>query len=103
MMLADFPPSSRATRLTVWAASSLTRLPARVDPVKDTMSTPGWDAMASPTTGPEPCTRLNTPAGSPTDSMTSASTYELSGAISEGLTTTVQPAASAGATLQAIW
>ena len=31
-------------RLTVAAASSLTRLPARVDPVKEIMSTPGWAA-----------------------------------------------------------
>ena len=40
-----------------------TRLPARVEPVNDTMSTSGWAAMASPTTGPAPVTRLNTPGG----------------------------------------
>ena len=50
-MLADLPPSSRATRLTVPAATSATRLPARVEPVKQTMSTSGWAAIASPTTG----------------------------------------------------
>ena len=33
-MLADLPPSSSATRFTVSAASSDTRLPARVEPVK---------------------------------------------------------------------
>ena len=38
---ADLPPSSRATRFTVCDASSATRLPARVEPVKDTMSTSG--------------------------------------------------------------
>ena len=37
------------------------------------MSTSGWAAMASPTTGPKPVTRLNTPAGSPTSSKMSAS------------------------------
>jgi len=46
------PPSSSATRFTVSAASSDTRFPARVDPVNDTMSTPGCFASASPTTGP---------------------------------------------------
>ncbi len=49
---ADLPPSSSATRLTVCEASSATRLPARVDPVNDTISTSGWLASTSPTTGP---------------------------------------------------
>ena len=89
--------------MTVPAATSVTRLPARVEPVKDTMSTSRWAAMASPTTGPNPVTRLNTPAGRPTSSMMSASTKALSGATSLGFTTTVQPAARAGATLAAIW
>ena len=63
--MADLPPNSSATRLTVAAATSATRLPARVEPVNETMSTSGWAAMASPTTGPKPDTRLNTPAGRP--------------------------------------
>ena len=63
--LADLPPSSSAIRLTDWLASSLTRLPARVEPVKLTMSTSGWVASTSPTTGPMPLTRLNTPGGMP--------------------------------------
>ena len=46
------PPSSSAIRFTDCAPSSETRLPARVDPVKDTMSTSGFPASASPTTGP---------------------------------------------------
>jgi len=46
---------------------------------------------------------LKTPAGSPAASITSARTNAFSGAMSLGLTTTVQPAASAGATLAAIW
>ena len=96
MTLGLLPPSSRATRLTVWLASSLTRLPARVEPVKLTMSTSGWAAIASPTTGPTPVTRLKTPAGRPTSSMISARMKALSGATSDGLSTTVQPAARAG-------
>src|SRR5436190_1835335 len=62
---ADFPPSSSATRLTVFAAISDTRLPAAVEPVNDTISTWGCDTIASPTTGPNPVTRLKTPAGLP--------------------------------------
>ena len=103
MTLADLPPSSSATFLTVPAATSATRLPARVEPVKDTMSMPGWAAMASPTPGPVPLTRLNTPAGRPTSSTTSASSQAFSGATSDGLSTTVQPAARAAPTLHMIW
>ncbi len=78
-------------------------MPARVDPVNETMSTSLWPAMASPTTGPTPVTRLKIPAGAPSSSKISARTKALSGATSLGLTTTVQPAVSAGATLAAIW
>ncbi len=85
------------------AASSMTRLPARVEPVNDTMSTLGCEAMASPTTGPTPLTKLNTPGGSPTSSITSARMNALIGATSLGLSTTVQPAANAGATFSTTW
>jgi hypothetical protein len=87
----------------VGAATSATRVPARVEPVKLTMSTSGWAAMASPTTGPVPETRLNTPAGRPMPSMISARMKALRGATSLGLSTTVHPAARAGATLAMIW
>src|SRR5262249_56903336 len=63
MMLADLPPSSCVTRLTLAAAAIATATPARVDPVNDIMSTPGCEEMASPTVGPSPFTRLKTPAG----------------------------------------
>ena len=101
--LADLPPSSSATRLTVSAASAATLRPAPVEPVNETMSTSGCPASASPTTGPWPVTRLNTPGGSPASWKISASAYADSGATSLGLSTTVQPAASAGATLQTTW
>src|SRR6201990_3330434 len=101
-MFGDLPPSSIATGLTVAAASSETRRPARVEPVKETMSTPGWAAIASPTTGPVPVTRLKTPAGRPAASITSARRKAFSGVTSLGFRTTVQPAARAGATLAAI-
>jgi hypothetical protein len=89
--------------LIVSAATTDTRLPARVEPVKDTMSTPGCAAMASPTIGPVPCTMLNAPAGSPASAVISARMAAVSGAISLGLSTTVQPASSAGASFATIW
>ncbi len=102
-MKALLPPSSSETFLTVSAATAMTRLPAAVDPVNDTMSTSGCAARASPTTGPSPVTRLNTPGGRPTCANTSASTKADSGATSDGLSTTVQPAASAAATFATTW
>ena len=56
----------------VVAALAATFLPALVEPVKDTMSMSGWLDMASPTIWPTPGTMLNTPAGTPASSMTSA-------------------------------
>ena len=64
-MFADLPPSSCVTRLTVGAAAVATATPARVEPVKETMSTSGCDEIAAPTVGPSPFTMLNTPAGTP--------------------------------------
>ena len=103
MTLADLPPSSRATRFTVPAAIAAIRLPARVDPVNEIMSTSGWDTSASPMSGPLPLTRLKTPVGSPISSKISASAKTSSGVTSVGLTTTVHPAAKAAATLRATW
>ena len=103
MMFADLPPSSCATRFTVGAALRATSMPARVEPVNDTMSTSGCDASGTPTLTPSPFTRLNTPAGTPAASRISAKMIAFSGATSDGLSTIVQPAASAGATLHAIW
>ena len=65
MILGDLPPNSCATRFTVGAAAAATAVPARVDPVKDTISTSGCDDIRAPTSGPVPFTRLNTPAGTP--------------------------------------
>ena len=102
-MLGDLPPSSWLTRLTVGAAFFATSMPARVLPVKLTMSTSGCDDIAAPTVGPSPLTRLNTPAGTPAACSTSANKMPEKGAISDGFSTMVQPVASAGTTLQVIW
>ena len=102
-MLAPLPPSSRATRLTVSAEAWVTATPARVEPVKLIMSMSGWRLIASPTVGPSPLTRLNTPLGKPASSMNSAKSSEDIGAISDGFSTTVQPTPTAGTTFRVTW
>src|SRR5262252_9097476 len=99
----DLPPSSWLTRLTVGAARLATSTPARVEPVKEIMSISGCSAMAAPTSGPRPLTRLNTPFGTPASWRISAKISAEVGVYSDGFRIMVQPAASAGATLQAIW
>src|SRR5262245_42965476 len=69
-------------------------MPARVEPVNDTRSTPGCAALACPTVGPSPLTRLKTPRGTPAACNTSAKMIAFSGAISLGFSTIVQPAAA---------
>ena len=59
----DLPPSSSVTLLTVSAASRVTAVPARVEPVNDIIWMSGCRESAAPTVGPSPFTRLNTPAG----------------------------------------
>src|SRR5271155_5237735 len=103
IMLADFPPSSCVTRLTVGAAAVATAMRPRVEAVKENLAISGCDEIANPTVGPSPFTMLKTPCGTPASSRICDSRYAESGASSLGLSTTVQPAASAGATLQAIW
>src|SRR3974390_1357317 len=87
----------------VAAALRATSAPARVEPVNDTMSTSGWEASAAPTSAPSPLIRLKTPCGTPASCMTLAQSAALNGENSEGLSTMVQPAASAGTTFAAIW
>src|SRR5208337_5557271 len=103
MTLADLPPSSWVTRFTVGAARRATSMPARVEPVNEIMSRPECALIAAPTSGPRPLMRLNTPLGTPASSSTSAKISADVGVYSDGFRIIVQPAASAGAALQAIW
>ena len=103
MIIADLPPSSSETFLTVSAATIETRLPAPFEPVNEIMSTSGCEEIASPMTEPRPLTRLKTPAGRPISWKMSASAYEMKGASTLALSTTVQPAASAPPTFRTIW
>src|SRR5580693_438921 len=85
------------------AALRATSAPARPEPVNETMSTSRCELSAAPTVAPSPLTRLKTPGGTPASSMTLAQIIAQSGETSLGLSTIVQPAASAGSTLQATW
>src|ERR1700691_3189836 len=62
IMFADFPPSSWVTRFTEGAAADATAIPARVEPVKETMATSGCDEIAAPTVAPSQFDKLKTPA-----------------------------------------
>jgi hypothetical protein len=97
---ADLPPSSSETRFIVAAQAAMIRLPASVEPVKATLSTPGWATRWAPASR-SPGTTLTTPAGTPAAASASAKTKFDSGASGAGLSTTVHPAASAGAVFQA--
>ena len=104
-MWADLPPSSRKTRLMVSAPAAMIRRPVAVEPVKLTMSTSGEVVRISPIALSDEVTTLNTPAGMSVCSATrrprARAVHGVSGA---GLSTTVQPAARAGAVLaRLIW
>src|SRR5882724_2809461 len=103
MTFGDLPPNSWLTRLTVGAARLATSTPARVEPVNEIMSISGCSLIAAPTSGPRPLIRLNTPFGTPASWRISARIKADDGVNSDGFRIMVQPAASAGATLQAIW
>ena len=97
------PPSSSETFFTVVAHCAISCLPTSVEPVNENFRTSGFWVSSRPTS----CARvvvttLNTPFGSPARSASSASARAESGVSSGGLTTTVQPAAMAGATLRVI-
>ena len=62
-----------------------------------TPSVPGLRAISSPTTGPGPVTRLNTPGGRSASAMHRASATAHSAVDGAGVHTTALPQASAGA------
>ena len=80
------------------AAAAATARPARTLPVSETCATCGCDASARPASGP-PQTTLSTPAGSTPMSSSAIRTVD-AGVSSDGLRTTVLPAATAGAHFQ---
>ncbi len=94
-MTGALPPSSRCTRLSVGAAAAATSMPARTDPVTDTMAGVSCTTSARPVSR-SPQTTLKTPGGR-CSAMISAMSSAVTGVVSDGLSTMVFPAASAGA------
>ena len=82
---ADLPPSSRVTRARWLVAPSATSIPVLVDPVKATLSTPGWRTSERPTAGPLPVMTLKTPSGIPASVTSCASSSAVTGVWSLGL------------------
>ncbi len=68
-------------------------------PVNATLATFGCSTSAAPTSAPKPVTTLTTPGGNPACSISSISFSVDVDVNSDGLITSVQPAASAGASL----
>ena len=93
----DLPPSSSETGVRLAPADAATSLPVGTEPVNAIRSTSGFATSAAPASSPIPWTTLNAPSGNPASCAMSASIDAVSGAHSGGLTTTVFPAASAGA------
>src|SRR5262249_28302608 len=80
-------------------ASCMMVRPVAVDPVNDNMFTSQCIASAAPAVVPSPGTTFSTPSGTPASSASSASFNAELGASSEGFSTIVLPAASAGPNL----
>ena len=101
-MKGALPPSSSDTRLTVVMQRAASIFPTGVEPVKVNLRTRGSPVSISPIGAACPVTTLNTPGGTPASSPRAARARALNGVSSEGLSTTVQPAARAGPTLRVI-
>jgi hypothetical protein len=101
MMFGDLPPSSRLTCLSWCPAVSPILRPVASDPVKVILRTSGCSTSGAPTWSPNPVTTLITPGGRPASVNRAASSTVLAEVNSDGLITTVHPAASAGANFQA--
>ncbi len=76
-------------------------MPTSVDPVNAIMSTSGWSPSGAPAPGPSPGTTCSTLAGRPASSASAPRRSAVSGDCSAGLSTTLLPTASAGASFHA--
>ena len=95
MITGALPPSSKWVRFTSFAALVATAIPARVDPVMDTICGTGWATRSAPVSR-SPQSKLQTPGGN-IPCIFSTIQYADAGVVSDGLSTTAQPAANAGA------
>ena len=80
-----------------WAQPAMIWRPTSVEPVKTILATSAWSTNRWPTTLPLPGSTWNTSGGMPASSASSAIRIAVNGVNSAGLSTTVLPAASAGA------
>ena len=88
-------------RSTFWAACASRVRPTGVEPVNDSLRSRGSAMIGSDTVRAVLVgMTLTTPAGTPASSSSWAKRRVVSGVSSAGFTTTVQPAASAGAILR---
>ena len=94
-MAGALPPSSRCTRFRSLAADDATAMPARTEPVMATICGVGCAMRAAPVSR-APSTTFSVPAGVCSATISASSSVD-SGVDSAGLSTTVLPAASAGA------
>ena len=97
------PPSSSETFFTWPAHWAIRSLPTSVEPVKPSLRTIGFDVISPPISGASaasPVTTEKTPGGTPASSASAAIASAVSGVCSAGLSTIVQPTASAGADLR---
>jgi len=76
-------------------AARATSLPVATSPVRDTIATVGWRTSPAPAGSPCPKMTFSTPTGRCSAAIC-ASTAPVIGVCSDGLSTTVFPAASAG-------
>ena len=96
-MLGLLPPSSSVTRFSARPHLAPISRPTAVEPVKATLSTPGWSTSAAPVS-PSPVSTLTVPSGKPASSASSPRRSAVSGVCSAGFRISGQPAASAGET-----
>ncbi len=87
--------------MIVEAAASAIPRPTSVEPVNATFATSGCSTRRCPQTRPGPDTTFTTPAGMPASSAIRSNSSAVSGVSSAGFSTSVLPAASAGAIFQA--
>ena len=96
------PPSSSESFLIVGAHCSASKRPTWVEPVNVSLRTMGFEVISPPMSFGAPVTMLNTPAGTPARSASTASASAENGVASAGFKTIGQPAARAGPTLRVI-
>ena len=102
IMLGDLPPSSRLIWARFCALFLTTALAPAPPPVKAIRRTSGCLVNAAPVSAPNPVTTLTTPSGKPASLTKCISSTIVALACSEGLSTTVLPAANAGASFTAV-